>query len=170
MAYFPSKQWTDKLFSMGQVVYGNISDEFLDSPSSYVLLKKLAKENSQKGPITQVSLGPDYNEYLLELSKQHGIFFLTNLQYKEDQNLGDNLIVVPMFTKHNKQTGRLEPTDVWLIDLDLRNYDGIPFSDDYDGSVYDFYKLGKKFMFSVENFFRKHYNEKYDAINNRRVL
>lgn len=171
MTYYPSEQWTDKLFSMGS--YGNIIfNEFLDSPSSYTQLKKLAQENLGGRPITQVSLGPDYNEYILELSKQHGIFFLTNPTYKDDQDLGDNLIVVPMFIEHNKQKGRLEPTDVWIIDLDNKNYDGIPFSDDYNGSVYDFYKLNKPFMFKVENFFRKHYAEKigYDAINKRRVL
>jgi len=168
MTYFPSEQWSNKLFSMGQ--YGSIFDEFLDLPSSYKLLMKLAKENLQKGPTSQVSFGPDYNEYLLELSKQHGIFLLTNPSYKEDQDLGDNLIVVPMFIEHNKQRGRLEPTDVWTIDLDNQTYDGIPLSDDYNGSVYDIYKLGKPFMFKVENFFRKHYDETYDAINKRRVL
>ena len=168
MTYYPSKQWTDKLFSMNS--YGIFFDEFLNSPSSYKLLKKLAKENLGDRPITQVSFGPDYNEYLLELSKQHGIFFMTNPKYKEDQNLGDNLIVVPMFIKHNKQKGRLEPTDVWIIDLDNQTYDGLPLSDDYNGSVYDFYRLDKPFMFKVENFFRKHYDENYDAINKRRVL
>jgi hypothetical protein len=164
MTYFPSEQWTDKLFSMGS--YGINKNEFLIPPSSYKLLKKLAKENLGDRPITQVSFGPDYDEYLLELSKQHGIFLLSEPKYKQDQDLGDNLLVVPMFTEHNT------PTDVWIIDLDNQTYDGIPLSDDYDGSVYDFYKLGKPFVFKVENFFRKHYNKDlgYDAINKRRVF
>jgi len=172
MSYYPSEQWTDKLFSMGS--YGNmISNELLDSPSSYKFLKKLAKENLGDRPITQVSFGPDYNEYLLELSKQHGIFLLTDPKYKQDQDLGDNLLVVPMFMEHNKQNGRKEPTDVWIIDLDNRNYDGIPLSDDYDGSVYDFYRLGRPFMFKVEIELRNHYTKNlgyWQAINKQEVV
>ena len=168
MTYFPSKQWTDKLFSMGSYgIYNITADfEFLDSPSSYTLLKKLAKENLGGRPITQVSFGPDYDEYLLELSEQHGIFFLSEPKYKQDQDLGDNLLVVPMFTEHNK------PTEVWIIDLDNQNYDGIPFSDDYDGSVYDFYQLDKRFISKVDRWLQEYHQEKigYDAINKRKVL
>ena len=173
MTYYPGEKWIDMLFSMGD--YNNFPQggtEVLDKGDSYHLLFKLAKENLGDRQITQVSFGPDFNDYILELSKQHGIFFLTDPTYKEDEDLGDNLIVVPMFIEHNKQKGRLEPTDVWIIDLDNKTYDGRPFSDDYNGSVYNFYQLDKRFISKVKRWLQDYHQEKigYDAINKRRVL
>lgn len=173
MTYYPGEKWIDMLFSMGD--YNNFlkgEDDFFDKKDSFDLLLKLAQENLGGRPITQVSLGPDYDEYILELTKQHGIFFLTNPTYKKYDELGDNLIAIPMFVEHNKQKGRLEPTDVWLLDLDNKTYDGSPFSDDYDGSVYNFYQLDKRFISKVKKLLQDYHGEKigYDAINKRRVL
>jgi len=172
MTYYPGEKWIDMLFSMddyNNFLKGKIDP--LDKIGSYELLLKLAQENLGDRPITQVSLGPDYDDYILELSKQHGIFFLTNRGHGE-VGIGDNLIAIPMFVEHNSETFRLEPRDVWLLDLDNKNYDGIPFSDDYDGSVYDFYQLDKRFISKVGVWLQEQYGEKigYDAINKRKVL
>jgi len=173
MTYYPGEKWINMLFSMDDYnLFLEGKTNFLDKMVSYDLLLKLAQENLGSRPITQVSLGPDYDEYILELAKQHGIFFLTDPTYKEDEDLGDNLIAIPMFMEHNSQTGKLEPQDVWLLDLDNKTYDGIPFSDDYDGSIYDFYQLDKRFISKVDQWLQKYYGEEigYDAINKRRVL
>ena len=171
MTYYPGEKWVDMLFSMDD--YNNFlkgETNFLDKKDSYDLLFRLAKENLGGRPITQVSFGPDYDGYMLELAKQHGIFFLTGNEGHEF--LGYNLIAIPVFMEHNSQTGRLEPQDVWLIDLDNKNFDGTPFSDDYDGSIYDFYQLDKRFISKVEQWLQEYYGKKigYDAINKRKVL
>lgn len=169
MTYYPKEKWIDMLFSMGDYnLFREGKLEPLDEKDSYIKILELAKENLGDRPITQVSLGPDYDEYILELTKQHGIFLLTDPKYKEDQDLGDHLLLVPMFVDHNSQ----EPQDVWLIDLDNKTYDGIPFSDNYNGSIYNFYQLDKRFISKVEKWLQEYYGEEigYDAINKRRVL
>jgi hypothetical protein len=174
MTYYPGEKWIDMLFSMGG--YNNFLEgkiDPLDKNGSYELLLKLAKENLGGRPITQVSFGPDYDEYILELAKQHGIFFLTDRSYGNDhEDLADHLIAIPVFMEHNSQTGRLEPQDVWLIDLDNNSYDGTPYSGYYDGSVYDFYQLDKRFISKVDRWLQEYYGEEigYDAINKRKVL
>lgn len=174
MTYYPGEKWSNMLFSIGEYDrFPTEKNNVLNEKDSYDLLLKLARNNlGGHNATTQVSFGPDYDEYLLELSKQHGIFLLTNPKYKDNENLGDNLIVVPMFTKHNKQKFRSEPTDVWIIDLDNQTYDGIPLTDDYNGSVYDIYRLSKRFISEVGGWLQEYYQEKigYDAINKRRVL
>ena len=172
MTYYPGEKWIDMLFCMGD--YNNFlkgKTEVLDEKDSFDLLLKLAKENLGSRPITQVSFGPDYDNYILKLAKQHGIFFLTNRSHGE-VGLGDNLIAIPMSVEHNSQTGRLEPQDVWLLELDTYTYDGIPLSDDYDGSVYDFYRLDKRFISKVDRWLQEYHQEKigYDAINKRKVI
>ena len=173
MTYYPGEKWTDMLFGQGD--YNKFlkgKTDVLDEKDSYDRLFRLAQENLGSRPITQVSFGPDYDEYLLNLAKQYGIFFLTNPTYKEDDNLTDNLIAVPMSVEHNSQTGKLEPQDVWLLELDTNTYDGIPLSDDYNGSIYNFYQLDKRFVSKVEIWLQDYYQEKigYDAINKRKVL
>ena len=165
MGYFPSEEWSDKLFSNGDYFRDSYQgNAFLDNTLNYRKILTLALASLSVGP-TAISFDDEYDSELLDLSKEHGVF----LMIKTVQNTGgcDHIIAIPMSTS-------TEPTDVYVLLIKDQTYDGLPLADneDLEGSNWEIYPLGKPFVFKVETLLREFYQEKpqgYDSINKRSI-